>query len=137
MNIQTDYKIGDIAELTGVSTDTLRYYEKIGLLSNIKRTDSGLRLYSDRDVSRLKFIKRAQRMNFSLDEIRDLLAMREDPQQACTEVRQITSSKLQDIEAHLEELTRLRNELALLLNLCQASEEGCPIIDDLDTGKQV
>lgn len=126
------HKISDAAELTGISVDTLRYYEKIGLLCNIFRTESGIRLYSDKDISRINFIKRAQRMNFSLDEIKDLLAMRTDPQRACMEVRQLTAGKLRDIEARLEELTTLRNELQLLLNLCQASADGCPIIEEFD-----
>ncbi len=132
MNTHPSHKIGDIAALTGLSVDTLRYYEKIDLLKNIYRNASGVRLYSDRDISQLNFIKRAQRMNFSLDEIRDLLEMRTDPQRACTEVRQLTAGKLQDIEASIEELTTLRNELKLLLNLCRASEDGCPIIEEFD-----
>lgn len=126
------YKISDTAALTNVSVDTLRYYEKIGLLTNIARTEAGIRLYCDKDISRINFIKRAQRMNFSLDEIRDLIDMRTDPQRACVEVRELTAKKLQDIEAHLTELTTLRNELRLLLNLCQSAEDGCPIIEDLD-----
>lgn len=133
MNNQIRHKIGDVAKQTGVSVDTLRYYEKIDLLTKIERTDTGVRLYSDKDISKLNFIKRAQRMNFSLDEIRDLLAMREDPHQACNEVRQLTSVKLEEIEANLDELTKLRNELTLLLNLCQSSEDGCPIIEDFDS----
>lgn len=132
MNLLAQHKIGDVAKKTAVSVDTLRYYEKIGLLTDIQRTDAGLRLYSDKDISRLNFIKRAQRMNFSLEEIKKLLEMREDPQLACTEARQLTSNKLKDIEAHLEELSKLRNELTLLLNLCSASEDGCPIIEDFD-----
>ncbi|MDH5407736.1 MAG: heavy metal-responsive transcriptional regulator [Gammaproteobacteria bacterium] len=136
MSNTTQYKIGDITKLTGVSADTLRYYEKIKLLSNIQRNDAGIRLYSAKDISRLKFIKRAQRMNFSLDEIKHLLDMREDPQQACVEVREITASKLKDVEAHLEELSTLRNELTLLLNLCRASEDGCPIIEDFEGEKE-
>ena len=132
MNDQPAHKIGDVVSMTGVSADTLRYYEKIGLLKNIYRNDGGLRLYSDRDISQLNFIKRAQRMNFSLEEIRDLLDMRTNPQQACVEVRELTASKLKDVEASLNELTTLRNELELLLNLCRASEDGCPIIDDFD-----
>ena len=133
MNNRPQHKIGDVATMASVSVDTLRYYEKIGLLKNIYRNESGVRLYSDRDISHLNFIKRAQRMNFSLDEIRDLLDMRTDPQKACTEVRELTAKKLQDVEAHLLELNSLRNELQLLLNLCRASEDGCPIIEDLST----
>ena len=133
MNNRPQHKIGDVATTAGVSVDTLRYYEKIGLLKNIYRNESGVRLYSDKDISQLNFIKRAQRMNFSLDEIRDLLDMRTDPQKACTEARELTAKKLQDVEAHLIELNSLRNELQLLLNLCQAAEDGCPIIEDLST----
>ena len=133
MNNRPQYKIGDVATMAGVSVDTLRYYVKIGLLKNIYRNESGVRLYSDRDISQLNFIKRAQRMNFSLEEIRDLLEMRTDPQKACVEVRELTAKKLHDVETHLNELNSLRNELQLLLNLCKSAEDGCPIIDDLDT----
>ena len=126
------YKIGEVTKLTGMSADTLRYYEKFGLLANISRNESGIRQYDDKDISRLKFIKRAQSMNFSLDEIKKLLSMREDPQHAKNSVRQLTADKLKDIESQVTELTTLQNELRLLLNLCRGSEEGCPIIDDID-----
>ncbi len=127
------YRIGDITKQLGVSADTLRYYEKFGLLINIARTPSGIRQYDDKDISRIKFIKRAQRMNFSLEEIKNLLHMRTDPQHAKDEIRTMTAEKLADIETHLSDLTTLRNELTLLLNLCRGSEDGCPIIEDLDT----
>jgi len=126
------YRIGDITQQLGLSADTLRYYEKIGLLPKVKRTDSGIRAYCDKDISRLKFIQRAQKMNFSLAEIKDLLQMREDPQHARTEVRDLTRKKLAEIEEHLQELTTLRNELTLRTNLCAASEEGCPIIEGIE-----
>jgi len=127
------YKIGEITEQTSMSTDTLRYYEKYGLLSNISRNASGIRQYTDKDISKLKFIKRAQGMNFSLNEIKDLLSMREDPQHAKNSVRQLTVDKLNHIENQLNELTTLRNELQLLLNLCRGSEDGCPIIDGINS----
>jgi len=127
------HKISDVTQLTGLSADTLRYYEKFGLLPNISRSSSGIRQYNDKDVSRIKFIQRAQRMNFSLEEIKHLLSMRDNPQHAKDEVRLLTSEKLNDIEQQLEELTTLRNELKLLLNLCFGSEDGCPIIEGLNT----
>jgi len=127
------YKISEVTNLTGINTDTLRYYEKFGLLPDITRNTSGIRQYNDKDVSRLKFIKRAQRMNFSLEEIKNLLSMRDNPQHAKNEVRQLTSDKLKDIEHQLEDLTTLRNELQLLLNLCFGSKDGCPIIDGLNS----
>ena len=126
------YKISDIAILTGLSADTLRYYEKIKLLQPVSRTPGGVRQYNDRDLSRLRFIQRAQKMNFSLAEIGKLLKMREDPQHARDEIRSLTAHKLDEVESHLEELTTLRNELQLLLNLCRGSEDGCPIIEEIN-----
>ena len=128
----SSYTIGEVARQLTLSVDTLRYYEKIGLLSKVNRADSGIRQYSDKDISRLKFIKRAQQMNFTLAEIRDLLQMREEPQHARDEVRQLTAKKLKEVEARLNELDTLRKELTMLINLCNASSEGCPIIDSID-----
>ncbi len=123
------YPIGEVARQLALSADTLRYYEKIGLLPKVSRAESGVRRYCDKDISRLKFIKRAQQMNFTLAEIGDLLKMREDPQHARAEVRQLTANKLMEVEARLAELDTLRRELTLLVNLCSASGEGCPIMD--------
>ena len=128
------YRIGEVTRRTGVSADTLRYYERIGLLPGVSRTASGIRLYDERDLSRLRFIRRAQRMNFSLEEIGLLLKMREDPQHARDEIRQLTARKLAEVEAGLEELTLLRNELSLLLNLCRGSADGCPILEGIEQG---
>ncbi len=129
-------RIGDVAQLLGMSTDTLRYYEKINLLPAVNRTPSGIRLYYKKDLSRLRFIQRAQKMNFSLAEIGDLLKMREDPQHARDEVRRLTASKMQEVEEHLGELTSLRNEMQLLLNLCRGSKDGCPIIEEIDADEK-
>lgn len=128
----TVYRIGDVTKLIGLTADTLRYYEKIKLLPKVSRNASGIREYDDKDISRLKFIQRAQKMNFSLAEIGDLLKMRENPQKVKNEVRQLTADKLLEVESHLESLTTLRNELQLLINLCQGSEGSCPIIEGLD-----
>ncbi len=127
-----DSTIGEVARQLAVSVDTLRYYEKIGLLPKVSRSDSGMRRYQEKDISRLKFIKRAQQMNFTLAEIGDLLKMREAPQRARREIRQLTANKLEEVEQRLTELDTLRRELTLLVNLCTASEEGCPIIDRIE-----
>lgn len=124
--------IGDISRLLGVSADTLRYYEKIGLLPRVSRSASGIRRYGERDVSRLRFIQRAQKMGFSLAEIAQLLAMRDNPQRARESVRKLTATKLGEVETHLKELTLLRNEMRLLLNLCKGAKKGCPIIETMD-----
>ena len=126
------YRIGDVTRMTGLSADTLRYYEKIGLMPKVARNASGVRVYDEQDLSRLRFIRRAQRMNFSLEEIGMLLRMRENPRHARDEVRQLTAHKLAEVERSLKELGLLRNELTLLLNLCRGSEDGCPIIEGLE-----
>jgi DNA-binding transcriptional MerR regulator len=122
------HKIGEVTKALGIPADTLRYYEKIGLLPPVHR-ESGIRLYSKKDISRLRFIKRAQKMGFSLDEIGKLLAFRENPQQAKPQVRELAHAKLSDVRDRVEELTHLQDELTLLLNLCGSSPEGCPILD--------
>jgi DNA-binding transcriptional MerR regulator len=125
------FTIGETGRKLGLSADTLRYYEKIGLLPKIGRNPSGVRQYTEKDLSRLRFIQRAQKMNFSLAEIAQLLKMREDPQHARNDIREMTATKLAQIEEHMNELGYLRKELTLLLNLCRNTEGECPIIENL------
>lgn len=126
------YRIGEVTKMLELSADTLRYYEKINLLPKITRSTSGVREYNDKDISLLKFIRRAQKMNFSLSEINDLIQMRTDPQHARDEVRLLTAQKLKDINTSIDDLTTLRNELQLLLNLCFGSDDNCPIIESME-----
>jgi DNA-binding transcriptional MerR regulator len=126
-------RIGDVSQATGIGVYTLRYYEKIGLLPPIGRTPAGIRVYDDRDLSRLRFIQRAKSMNFSLAEIGQLLEMREDPQHARDAVRALANKKLAAVEGRLKELDVLRRELTLLIGLCRGAAEGCPIIEGLDS----
>ncbi len=126
--------IGAVTRLLGLSADTLRYYEKIGLLPRVGRTASGLRRYAACDLSRLRFIRRAQTMNFTLAEIGALLRFREDPTGARPRVRELTARKFSEVERRLGELEHLRDELRLLLNLCAASRDGCPVIEGIEGG---
>ena len=125
------YRISAAAASAGLSPDTLRYYERIGLLPKVGR-NGGARVYDDRDLSRLHFVRRAQAMDFSLAEIAALLRMREQPQRARPSVRTLTARKLAQVEQRLKELNHLRRELRLLVNLCTGSEESCPIIRKID-----
>ena len=126
----TVYQIGKVSERLGLTVDTLRYYEKIGLLPPVSRNISGLRVYNDKDISRLQFIQRAQKMNFTLFEIGELLKVREKPQKARSKAQDITRQKLNEIEVHLADLKALRRELQLLLTLCSKNTGACPIIEN-------
>lgn len=130
------HRIGEVTAELGFTADTLRYYEKLGLLPRIHR-QSGIRFYSPKDLSRLRFIKRAQKIGFSLHEIGQMLEFRDNPQQARPQVRQLAQTKLTDIRSRLEELNHLQDELTLLLNLCRASPDGCPILDTLGEDPEV
>jgi len=126
------YRIGKVSRTLGLSIDTLRYYERIGLLPSVARSPSGVRAYDDQDISRLKFIKHAQLMNFTLAEIGALLELRENPGEAKADVRDLTQRKLDEINDRLESLQALRNELSLLVRRCNGSEERCPIISGIE-----
>lgn len=124
--------IGETARQTEFSIDTLRYYEKIGLLSRIARDTGGRRRYEPSDLSRLRFIQRAQRCNFSLDEIRQLIEFRTCRDAARPEVARLTEQKLRDVRTRLADLEQLQQELERLVDLCRGSDKGCPIIDGFD-----
>lgn len=126
------YRIGALAQLLNLTPDTLRYYERFGLLPRVARAASGIRCYSERDHSRLRFIQRAQSMNFSLAEIKQLLDLRDRTQAARGEARAVVHHKLAEVEARLEELAFLREELRSLIERCQDAQTGCPIVAELE-----
>ncbi|HHM05476.1 MAG TPA: heavy metal-responsive transcriptional regulator [Gammaproteobacteria bacterium] len=128
------YSIGQVSRRLNLSADTLRYYEKRGLLGKISRSAAGLRRYSDGDLARLRFIRRAQKMNFSLAEIGTLLALREHPGAARPEVRRVAEKKLGEVVLRLKELEALRDELDVLIQRCSTGGAGCPIIEGIELG---
>jgi len=126
--------IGQVARRAGVGVETVRYYEREGLLEEPPRRASGYRQYSEEVVKRLHFIKRAQKLGFSLKEITELLLLRVDAQNACEEVRQRTEAKIAEVERKLIELQRMRQALIQVAALCtgQGPSSGCPMLDALD-----
>ena len=124
--------ISEIASRTGLSADTLRYYERIRLLPAPARTAGGRRAYDDRDIARLRFIGRAKTIGFSLTEIGQLLSFREDPAGSSQPVRELAARKHADVVEQLAELQAIENELALLLELCRGDPGNCPILNKLD-----
>ena len=108
-------KIGEVAKVTGIGIETLRFYEKSGLLDSPSRTESGYRIYNADVLDRLDFIKRAQVLGFSLDEIKRIIADRRAGQSPCAEVREIVRNRLAELDARMREMKRYRNELATAL----------------------
>lgn len=130
----TGLTIGRLARQTGLATETLRYYERRGLISPHQRTASGYRLYRRDAFQRLRFIRRAQALGFSLDEIAELLALSDDADQSAAAVKQFTQSKIQDIESRIRDLERMKQGLAALESRCpgHGSTSECPILAALN-----
>lgn len=107
-------RIGQLADQLGLNPKTIRYYESIGLLADPGRTPSGYRIYSDDDLERLTFIKTAQRLGITLDEIREILAFRDRGDQPCGYVRDVLRRQVDEIDERIAELRQLRRELVTL-----------------------
>ncbi|MGB8378357.1 MAG: MerR family transcriptional regulator [Rhodanobacteraceae bacterium] len=125
--------IGEACRQLGISADTLRYYERIKLMPRIARDTGDRRRYANVDMERLRFVQRAQSMDFTLAEIRELLQLRERPGNPRKRALALASDKLVAIKERLATLTQLRNELSLLVNLCTNAADGCPILEGLAT----
>jgi DNA-binding transcriptional MerR regulator len=111
---QTEMRIGELAGRLGLNPRTIRFYERIGLLPEPDRTPSGYRRYDHADVERLQFIRAAQRLGLTLDEIGEILALRDGGQQPCGYVREVLRREVAAIDHRIRELRALRTELAAL-----------------------
>ena len=128
---QEKFPIGKLSASSGVNIETIRYYERIGLLAP-PRTQSGRRLYSHGDVRMLVFIRRSRELGFSLDEIRALLRLA-GQNASCRQVRDIATPRLADIRTKLRDLKRMERVLAATLSRCSGKDvPECPILDVLD-----
>src|SRR5258708_6780896 len=104
-------QIGKVAQKTGLSVDAIRFYERTGLVPKPSRTRGGYRLYRDSQVADLEFIRNAQRLGFSLNEIRELLSIQRRPEETCIHVRDLIEQKLGVVRGKMVELHRLESEL--------------------------
>jgi MerR family transcriptional regulator, copper efflux regulator len=122
--------IGTVAKRAGVAIDTIRYYEREGLLPEPLRRASGYRSYNETAISRLRFIRRAKDLGFTLEEIRDLLALSADRHRGVKAVRERAQQRLTSIDARIAELTRIRQGLEQLIEACpgRGDPEQCPIL---------
>lgn len=128
-------KSGELAKQAGVNPETLRYYEREGLLPEPERTESGYRLYAQDDVNQVQFIKRAQELGFSLKEIKELLALRLDSNSSAAEVKKLTQEKIQDIDQKIQSLQAMKKILLELATECsgEGSLNHCPIIKSMES----
>ena len=124
--------IGEVAERSGCHPETVRYYERIGLLPAPPRTAGGYRDYRPADADRLRFISRGRELGFSLEEIRSLLGLAEDDGLSCQDVDRLARGHLLDIRNRLNDLQRMASELERVIGSCSGGERGqCAILDTL------
>lgn len=125
-------KIGTVAELTGVGTETIRYYEKAGVMSEAERAANGYRLYDEAHVRRLRFIKRCRELGFSLDEVRSLLWLANENGTACEDVRSLARNHLANVRRNILDLQAIETVLDALVDDCSGDNSAnCPILEAL------
>ena len=128
------YTVGQLADLTGTKPVTIRYYEKIGVLPKATRSESGYRLYSGADHSRLLFIRRSRALGFSLDDIRGLLLLADRQQESCASVDAKVELQLEQVRSRLKDLRAMERELERLSACCEGGViMDCRIIDTLSS----
>ena len=124
--------IGELARATGTNVETIRYYERIGVLSPPRRTAGGFRLYGPEDVSRLSFVRRARGVGLSQEAVRALIGNPDDPDRPSGEVDEIARAHLDDVEQKIAHLSALRAELNRLLTQCEGGHiSDCRIVEAL------
>ncbi|MEL6828523.1 MAG: MerR family transcriptional regulator [Pseudomonadota bacterium] len=123
--------IGEASRLSGVSIETIRYYEREGIISKAGRTASGRRAYSDAEISELRFIKRCRELGFSIHDAVALRNLADAPSDACETVEQLGRKHLSDVRAKLVELRQLEKALAELVANCTNKQSDCPMLDTL------
>ena len=128
-------RIGEVARSAGVGVETVRFYEREGLIEEPPRRESGYRQYHDAVIARLHFIRRAKELGFSLKEIKELLSLRVEPRTSCRDVKRRAEAKIAEIEAKIEDLARIRHSLRRLAAACRGRgpTSECPILDALET----
>lgn len=127
-------KIGEASRLSGCHIETIRYYERVGVLSPTARSESGYRRYTDHHIQQLRFIHHARELGFSLDDIRELLSLREHPDLSCGAVDRITDKHLRGIRSRIRHLESLAEELRRMSASCSGGQIAeCRILEVLQT----
>jgi Cu(I)-responsive transcriptional regulator len=124
--------IGELGRRTETKVETIRYYERIGLLAAPARTEGNYRAYGEAELNRLSFIRRARDLGFSIEQVRDLLALSDRRDQSCATVDELTRAHLTEVERKIADLEALRRELSALLTQCRKGTiSDCLIIEAL------
>ena len=124
--------IGRASEASGVSVKMIRHYEAIGLLKNVARTYANYRVYGDKEVHTLRFVKRARTLGFAMDDIRELLALWQNKSRPSAAVKKIAGVHMQDLKRRIAEMQSMVATLEHLTHNCHGdSRPDCPILDDL------
>jgi MerR family mercuric resistance operon transcriptional regulator len=129
---------GEVAEKAGVNPETLRYYERKELIPTPRRSDEGFRLHDDSYVDRLRFIRRAKDLGFTLAEIKGLLDLRVDDEATCRDVQAQAEEKLDDVKEKIHDLQRIRDALTQLAAACEGGggpTSDCPILEAMADGE--
>ncbi|MBW3542719.1 MAG: MerR family DNA-binding protein [Planctomycetes bacterium] len=126
--------IGQVAERAGIGVETIRFYERQGLIKEPGRRASGYRQYDEEVVARLRFIRRAKELGFTLKEIGELLSLKLDRSTTCVDVKGRAEAKIADIEARIDSLRRMKRALVKVTKACsgRGSTSDCPILEALD-----
>ena len=125
-------KIGELSRATGTNIETIRYYERIGLLPAPARTDANYRSYGDAHRARLRFVRHSRELGFTIDEIRSLLDLSDHPDRDCGEADRIATTHLEQVEAKIAQLSALRDELTRIVGRCRGGLAGdCRVIEAL------
>jgi MerR family transcriptional regulator, Zn(II)-responsive regulator of zntA len=126
---------GELAKKCGVNIEALRYYEKRKLIDPPKRSETGYRLYTEDDVTRIRFIKNAQKLGFSLNEILELLKLRIYKNKSCEEARKKSQAKLEDVDNKIKTLKIIKRSLKELIKQCEEAipTNHCPILSEFET----
>src|SRR5262249_53758730 len=130
--------IGKLARQAGVSVQTIRYYERRGLILEPPRSSSGYRLYDTGAIKRLAFVRKAQLLGFSLDEVDELLSLRTRPGTSCADIRQRAHQKSNTVDQKISELTRMRGALSTLAARCRGRgpTSECPILEAFEAHRR-
>lgn len=130
--------IGETSKASGVSAKMIRYYEEIGLIPRALRTESGYRAYSQSDVHRLHFIRRARDLGFSVDKIQDLLSLWNDRSRQSADVKRLAMDHIIDLEQRIQNLREMADTLRELIGHCKGDDRpGCPILANLERPEQM